>query len=55
MEKSIDWEQRRYEIAKSVVEGLAANSNNAWVSSYLASAAVEMADHLIKELRKDNN
>ena len=48
---NIDWEQRRYEIAKSVLQGLFASDNQ---SSYeeLASYAVAQADALIIELKK---
>ena len=42
--KSIDWEQRRYEIAKEMLSLSA--------TEYDAEYAVECADSLIKELRK---
>lgn len=42
-EKEIDWEQRRYEIAKAIF---------AYHQTYTASEAVEAADDLIAELQK---
>lgn len=41
--KPIDWEQRRYEIAKAIF---------AYHQTYTASEAVEAADDLIAELQK---
>lgn len=55
MKKSneIDWEQRRYEIAKAAFQGYCANSN-AYDARYgdLAARSVEGADALIAELKK---
>lgn len=54
-EKEIDWEQRRYEIAKELMKGFAANSHNNCVdASYemLAQWSVCGADALIAELKK---
>lgn len=53
--KQIDWEQRRYEIAKDC---LAAHSSSApdilcsCAKDYYASHAVSYADELIKQLRE---
>lgn len=48
--KEIDWEQRRYEIAKDVLAVLVSSS----VTSYYSypKVAVKYADVLIKELKK---
>ena len=55
----IDWEQRRYEIAKSAMQGMLAHStryrprnpNMNWHNA-IAEEAKELADALIKELKK---
>ena len=54
MSNGIDWEQRRYEIAKDI---LAASHIAQQVGEYLyreVKDAVRMADLLIQELKKDN-
>lgn len=55
-EKMIDWEQRRYEIAKSAIQGFCANSSPDMVHEtslqQFAKWGVEIADELIKELKK---
>ena len=48
--KEIDWEQRRYEIAKDVLSILVSSPNLA--DCEMPSAAVYYADALIKELKK---
>lgn len=56
---TIDWEQRRYEIAKSAMQGMLAHStrykprnpNMNWHIA-IAEEAKELADALIKELNK---
>ena len=48
--KNIDWEQRRYEIAKDVLSTLVSDPNLA--DCEIPSAAVRYADALIKELKK---
>ena len=48
--KEIDWEQRRYEIAKDVLSILVSSPNLA--DCEMPSAAVYFADALIKELKK---
>ena len=48
--KEIDWEQRRYEIAKDVLSTLVSDPNIA--DCEIASEAVRYADALIKELKK---
>lgn len=48
--KEIDWEQRRYEIAKDVLSTLVSDSNIA--DCEIPSDAVYYADALIEELKK---
>lgn len=52
--KSIDWEQRRYEIAKEVVVGLASykGANIGLDPGVAAGIAVDVADALIEQLKK---
>ena len=66
--KDPDWEQRRYEIAKSAMQGIIANSHDkdyrvleryssydSWRKEYpneIAETAVSFADALIAELKK---
>lgn len=58
--KEIDWEQRRYEIAKSVLNAIlqlplptiAAHDCNMSVMVYNARLSVKYADALIEELKK---
>ena len=53
---AIDWEQRRYEIAKSAIQGFCSNSEPNMVHETtfqkFAKWAVEIADTLITELKK---
>lgn len=51
--KQIDWEQRRYEIAKDTLAALISNPNHCG-KSYESEVkhAVEFADALIDELKK---
>lgn len=60
---TIDWEQRRYELAKSAMNGILSNENEVGFSCYeviygknetkaIAQHAVACADALIEELRK---
>lgn len=52
---NIDWEQRRYEIAKELMKAFADNPNDMYVDADFASLArwsVEGADALIAELKK---
>lgn len=54
-EKEIDWEQRRYEIAKELMRGFATNPHNMLVDAKIGTLAewsVGGADALIAELRK---
>lgn len=54
-ENEINWEQRRYEIARELMKGFAANSHNQCVdasSEMLAQWSVGGADALIAELKK---
>lgn len=58
--ETIDWEQRRYEIAKSAMQGMLAHStrykprnpNMNWHNA-IAEEAKELSDALIKELKKE--
>ncbi len=58
--EAIDWEQRRYEIAKSAMQGMLAHStrykprnpNMNWHNA-IAEEAKELSDALIKELKKE--
>lgn len=50
----INWEQRRYEIAKSAMVGLMAGHNAIYEAKKLVSVAMEYTDALIKELKKDD-
>lgn len=65
-DSNIDWEQRRYEIAKSAMNGKLADHtamSKLWQCScedvstfhrFIAEASVELADALIAELKKTN-
>lgn len=48
----INWEQRRYEIAKSAMVGLMAGHNAIYEEKKLASIAKQYTDALINELKK---
>lgn len=53
--KEIDWDQRRYEIAKDVLIAWHSNPNRICKTFYpenCAKEAVEVADALIEELKK---
>ena len=49
-EKDIDWEQRRYELAKDVLSGLEVNSESKIESD--CKLAIDIADELIKQLKE---
>lgn len=49
----IDWEQRRYEIAKDVYPIVCHDMNPSEPKEAPAKAAVELADLLIAELKKE--
>lgn len=61
-EKDIDWEQRRYEIAKSVITGLCANDENIVNNANtrmvefgirdIVELSIRCSDALIDELKK---
>lgn len=53
--KVIDWEQRRYEIAKAAMFGLMAGHNSIYDAPRLAHVAKQYANALIKELKKGRN
>ena len=48
--KEIDWEQRRYEIAKDTLAALLINPTRVYTS--YSKVAVDYADALIEELKK---
>lgn len=49
----IDWELRRYEIAKSAMVGLMAGHNAIYEAKKLASVAMKYTDALIEELKRE--
>ena len=51
-ERGIDWEQRRYEIAKNVYPIVIHEIDHNVRKTLPAKAAVELADILIEELKK---
>lgn len=51
-EQNINWEQRRYEIARSAMVGLMAGHNAIYEAKKLASVAMKYTDALIEELKK---
>lgn len=61
-DKPIDWEQRRYEIAKELLPAIyerttyinTENYTAEQIQGILASAAIEYADALITELKNTN-
>ncbi|MEO4885347.1 hypothetical protein, partial [Bacteroides thetaiotaomicron] len=50
----IDWEQRRYEIAKSMLPVVRSNSSGIMSIKQVARLAVDYADALIEELKGGN-
>ena len=53
-EKKIDWEQRRYELAKAAMQGFSSNSQKQLIivdSSIMAKLSICFADALIKKLK----
>ena len=56
--KNIDWEQRRYEIAKELMKGFASNPHDQCADAScetLAQWSISGADALITELKKEVN
>lgn len=51
---AIDWEQRRYELAKDIIKAIVADDRGG-NSDALAKYAVNCADALIKRLKEVNN
>ena len=55
-DKVIDWEQRRYEVAKAAIQGFCANSDPVMTKDItfarFAEWGVKLADALIEELKK---
>ena len=55
--KKIDWEQRRYELAKAAMQGYCSNSSSKvpiLMKSYIAYWSIEQADELIKCLQEES-
>lgn len=52
-QKEINWEQRRYEIAKDIYPIACHDMNQSESKDAPAKAAVELADILIAELKKE--
>lgn len=55
-EKKIDWEQRRYELAKAAMQGFCSNSQKQFInvdSSIIAKLSICFADALIKKLKEE--
>lgn len=52
--ETIDWEQRRYELAKDIIKAVVADDCGG-NSDALAKYAVNCADALIKRLKEENN
>lgn len=53
-EKKIDWEQRRYELAKAAMQGLCSNPHQQIMdadSNMVAEWSIGFADSLIKKLK----
>lgn len=51
---AIDWEQRRYELAKDIIKAVIADDCGG-NSDAIAKYAVNCADALIKRLKEENN
>ena len=49
--ENINWEQRRYELAKAAMQGYLASSMSTTIK-HLAEGSVMMADAIIDELKK---
>lgn len=54
-QETIDWEQRRYEIAKDALAALLSNPTIRREYIPYSKVAVDYADALIEELKKENN
>lgn len=53
---SVDWEQRRYELAKAAMQGFCSNSQKQLInvdSSIIAKLSICFADALIKKLKEE--
>ena len=53
-ERGVDWEQRRYEIAKDIYPIVCHDMNPSADKAAPATSAVELADLLIAELKKES-
>lgn len=54
--ETIDWEQRRYELAKAAMQGFCSNSQKQLVnidSNIMAKLSICFADALIKKLKEE--
>lgn len=54
-QETVDWEQRRYEIAKDMLTALLSNPTIRGVYASYSKVAVRLSDALIEELKKENN
>lgn len=55
-EKKIDWEQRRYELAKAAMQGFCSNPHEQIMSAdsnIVAELSIGLADSLIEKLKGD--
>lgn len=55
-EKKIDWEQRRYELAKAAMQGFCSNPHEQIMSAdsnIVAELSIGFADSLIEKLKGD--
>lgn len=50
-EKNIDWEQRRYEIAKAAMQGFLSDSTIAGYKDGIAKTCIDIADGMIEQLK----
>ena len=54
-DKAIDWEQRRYEIAKDVLVGLVSAHQSGLTDATDSLEAIKHADELIKQLKSNQS
>lgn len=52
----IDWEQRRYELAKSAMQGFCSNpSHSEQMDAIMGLWSINLADEMIKQLKETSN
>lgn len=49
---SINWEQRRYELAKAAMQGILADNTVDMEDEFLCKACISAADEMIKQLKQ---